>query len=115
MATIINNFTGKATLEDLDRACENIQDTQKAKLVHMQGAIDPAAAESERYFNQAQFAVVERWSQVYDDLTFIEVDNAARIPTIISERLADNEYLIFDEILIVQGSKKRVLGFGKFE
>lgn len=115
MATIIKNFTGKASLDELNRACGNIQDTQKAKLVHLQGAIDEAAAEADKFINQAQFATVQRRKEIYDDLIFIPIEDESKIPSIIAEQLANQALLIFNEVLIVQGKETRVLGFGKFD
>lgn len=116
MATITDNFSGKASLDELKRACENTQNTQKAKLVHCQGGINEAATgEDDKFFNQAQFVTVEKLKHIYDELIFVEVEDAGDIPSLVAGQMANRALLIFNETLIVQNKEKRVLGFGRFD
>ena len=108
----IKFHSGQHTLSDLRDECQALQEHDKTKLVHLQGAKVQNAVNNQTKFNQAQYAGVSQFSLI-PELTFIKVDDVSKIPSIIAEQLAAGRLLIFDEILFVQDKEQRVVGFGK--
>lgn len=107
----IKFHSGQLSLSDLRDDCQTLQEHDKTKLVHLQGAKVENAVNNQTTFNQAQYASVK--PSLIPELTFIKVDDPGKIPSIIAEQLAVGGMLIFDEILFVQGKEQRVVGFGK--
>ncbi|HJR09282.1 MAG TPA: hypothetical protein VJ842_18630 [Pyrinomonadaceae bacterium] len=108
----IKFHSGQLSLSDLRDECQALQEHDKTKLVHLQGAQVENAVNNQTKFNQAQYAGVAQFSLI-PELTFIKVDDPGKIPSIVASQLAAGGMLIFDEILFVQGNEQRALGFGK--
>jgi len=108
----IKFHSGQFTLSDLRDECQALQEHDKTKLVHLQGAKVENPVKNQTKFNQAQYSAVAKISLI-PELTFIKVDDPGKIPSIIADQLAVGGMLIFDEILFIQGNEQRVVGFGK--
>lgn len=99
-------------LNALQDECQALEEHDKTKLVHLQAAEVQNPVNDQTKFNQAQYVGVAHVGEI-PELTFIAVDDATKVPSIIADQLALGALLIFDETLFVKNEEQRVLGFGK--
>ncbi|MBD0324828.1 MAG: hypothetical protein ICV68_00265 [Pyrinomonadaceae bacterium] len=70
-------FDGKATLEELERALENMQKLKMANLLTVQGRNAQLDDGTKMNVNVAQFDPQDRRSQVHDDIKMVKKEDAS--------------------------------------
>ncbi len=107
----IKFHSANLTLDELRDQCQALQEHDRTKLVHLQGAKVENPVGGETTFNQAQYVSAAGPLNI-PELKFVAVNNPSEIPSIIADSLAEGGQLIFDEALFVKKEEQRVLGFG---
>lgn len=105
------NYDGNAKLAELERNCEYAQGALTANLVSIEPKINEIPS-GEQNINETNYEPVEWPSDVRQNLMFFDMSGGADEHAIFITMAAKGGHRIFDESIFVEGTLRRVLGFG---
>lgn len=106
------NFDGKATLAELEKACENVQKIKRANLTDIEGRNAEFADGTKMNVNVAKFTPQSNPSTVRDDLKFVKKTDAN--VAFIAQMAAEGRAQIGSEMnVFIENKANTILVFGK--
>jgi hypothetical protein len=105
-------FDGKATLDELERACETMQRVKMANLLSIQGRNAQLDDGTKLKVNVAQFDPKDRRSEVRDDLKLVKKTDAS--PAFLAQMAAEGRAPVNGDMnAIVENNAETILAFAK--